>query len=139
MPSFVSAPSEVCVLFFETESILMSTQMISPPCHPIVSNTHASQIFASSPDLPPQGQLTCPPPCDRCPAHEFLKRNIQIWSLGVPIVVQWKQIRLGSTRIWVQSLALISGLGIWCCHELWCRSQTWLGSGAAVTGIVQQL
>ena len=26
------------------------------------------------------------------------------------------------------SLALLSGLSIRCCHELWCRSQTWLGS-----------
>ena len=26
----------------------------------------------------------------------------------------------------------LSGLRIWCCHELWCRSQTWLGSDVAV-------
>ena len=26
----------------------------------------------------------------------------------------------------VQSLALLSGLRIWCCSELWCRSPTWL-------------
>ena len=26
-------------------------------------------------------------------------------------------------RMWVWSLALISRLGIWCCRELWCRSQ----------------
>ena len=26
----------------------------------------------------------------------------------------------------------LSGLRIWCCHELWCRSQTWLGSHATV-------
>ena len=24
-------------------------------------------------------------------------------------------------RMWVQSLASVSGLRIWCCHELWCR------------------
>jgi len=29
-------------------------------------------------------------------------------------------------RMWVPSLASLSGLRIWCCHELWCRSQTWL-------------
>ena len=34
--------------------------------------------------------------------------------------------RLGSMRTWVQSLARLSGLKIWHCHELW------LGSGAAV-------
>ena len=28
----------------------------------------------------------------------------------------------------VQSLALLSESGIWPCHELWYRSQTWLGS-----------
>ena len=34
--------------------------------------------------------------------------------------------------MWVRSLASLSGLRIHCCHELWCRSQTWLGSGVAV-------
>ena len=28
--------------------------------------------------------------------------------------------------------ALTSGLGIQCCHELWCRSQTWLRPSVAV-------
>ena len=32
----------------------------------------------------------------------------------------------------VQSLALLSGLRIRHCCELWCRSQTWLGSHIAV-------
>ena len=35
-------------------------------------------------------------------------------------------------RLWVQSLALLSGLRIWRCRELWRRSQTRLGSGVAV-------
>ena len=35
-------------------------------------------------------------------------------------------------RTQVQSLALLSGLRIWLCCELWCRSQTWLRSGVAV-------
>ena len=30
------------------------------------------------------------------------------------------------------SLALLSGLGIRCCHELWYRLQMWLVSGVAV-------
>ena len=34
--------------------------------------------------------------------------------------------------MWVRSLALLSGLGIQCCRELWCRWQMWLGSGVAV-------
>ena len=32
-------------------------------------------------------------------------------------------------RTWVYSLALFSGLRIQHCRELWCRLQTWLGSG----------
>ena len=34
------------------------------------------------------------------------------------------------TRVW--SLVSLSGLRTWCCYELWCRSQTWLGSRIAV-------
>ena len=52
---------------------------------------------------------------------------------GVPVVVQWKGIRLGTMRLQVRSLALLSGLRIWHCHELWCRSKTWLRSGIAVS------
>ena len=39
----------------------------------------------------------------------------------VPIVAQWKWIWLVSLRMWVRSLASLSGSGIRCCHELWCR------------------
>ena len=35
-------------------------------------------------------------------------------------------------RVW--SLASLSGLRIWRCHELWCRLQTWLRSCMAVAG-----
>ena len=35
-------------------------------------------------------------------------------------------------RMWVRSLPSLIGLGIWYCHELWCRSQTWLRSCVAV-------
>ena len=51
----------------------------------------------------------------------------------VPVVAQWKRIWLGNMRLWVWSLALLSGLRIWRCYELWCRSPTWLRSGTAVT------
>ena len=47
-------------------------------------------------------------------------------------MAQGKRIRLGTLRLWVQSLALISGLGIWHCHELWFRSPTWLRSRVAM-------
>ena len=52
-------------------------------------------------------------------------------ELGVPIVAQWKQIRLGTMRLWVQSLASLSDLRIRHCPELLCRSQTQLGSRVA--------
>ena len=58
---------------------------------------------------------------------------------GGPVLVQQKRIplgkkwiRLGTKRLWVQSMALLSGLSIWRCCELWCRSQMWLGSGIAM-------
>ena len=47
---------------------------------------------------------------------------------GVPVVVQWKQIQLVPMRMQLQSLALLSGLKIWHCHELWFRLQVQLGS-----------
>ena len=46
--------------------------------------------------------------------------------------MQWKRIRRGTTRFRVQSLALLRGLRIQRCRELWCRSQMWLGSPGAV-------
>ena len=51
---------------------------------------------------------------------------------GVPTVVQQKQIRLGSVRMQVWSLASLRGLRIQRCHELWCRLQIQLGSAVAV-------
>ena len=47
-------------------------------------------------------------------------------------LAQQKRIGLGTMRFQVQFLALISGLRIQHCLELWCRSQTQLGSGIAV-------
>ena len=37
-------------------------------------------------------------------------------------MAQQKGIRLGTMRLWVPSLASLSGLRIWRCCELWCRS-----------------
>ena len=69
--------------------------------------------------------------CDvSCVPFSFKKERA-----GVPIMVQQKQIWLGTMRFWVQSLASLSGLRIWCYHELWCRSQTWLGSGISVAEV----
>lgn len=38
-------------------------------------------------------------------------------SPGLPVVAQWKQIRLASTRTQVRSLASLSRLRNWCCHS----------------------
>ena len=42
------------------------------------------------------------------------------------------RIQLGTMRLQAGPLALLSGLRIQCCRELWYRSQTWLGSEVAV-------
>lgn len=44
----------------------------------------------------------------------------------------WLTNQLVSMRMQVPSLVLLSGLRSWCCLELWCRSQTQLGSCVAV-------
>ena len=73
--------------------------------------------------------------------EHLLTSVICIWTLndlekllchGVPVMAQWKRIRLGAMRLRVPSLASLSGLRIWCCRELWCRSQMRLGSHMAV-------
>lgn len=53
-------------------------------------------------------------------------------DLGVPIVAQWKRIRLVTMKLQVRSLASLIGLRIHCCQELWCSSQTQLGPCIAV-------
>ena len=64
---------------------------------------------------------------------KFLK-NLSLTNayIGVPVVVQQKDIRLGTMRLQVPSLASFSGLRIQHCPELWCRSQGRLGSDTAV-------
>ena len=62
----------------------------------------------------------------------FVRWNKEKEHPEFPIVVQWKRIQLGTVRMWVQSLALLSGLRIKRCRELWCRSQTQLRCGVAV-------
>ena len=52
---------------------------------------------------------------------------------GVPVVAQWIQIRLRNHEVAGLIPGLLSGLRIWRCHELRCRSQMWLGVCVAVT------
>ena len=53
-------------------------------------------------------------------------------GLGVPVVAQWLMNRLGTMRLRVRSLPLLSGVRIRRCCELWCRLKTRLGSRIAV-------
>ena len=46
-------------------------------------------------------------------------------------MAQWKRIQLGTMRLRVQSLALLSRLKIWHCREQWCWLQMQLRSGIA--------
>ena len=86
--------------------VSVSTMCTNGPCkgHILASTTHCQQPIDS-------------------PAKE---------SPGVPMVVQWLMNQLVSMRTRVRSLAMLSGLRIQCCRDLWCRSQTWLRSGIAV-------
>ena len=50
----------------------------------------------------------------------------------IPLSLSRLQTWLVSMRMGVQSMASLSGLRIWHCHELWYRSQMWLRSCVAV-------
>ena len=56
---------------------------------------------------------------------EWISMEFPSWRSG-------ERIRLGTMRLRVRSLASLGGLRIWCCRELWCRSQMPLGSCVAV-------
>ena len=66
---------------------------------------------------------------------QIIQRLIRKGLPGAPIVAQQKRIQLGTMRLRVRFLALLSGLRIWCCPELWCRSQMQLGSCVAVAAV----
>ena len=51
---------------------------------------------------------------------------------GVPIVAQWLTNLTSNHEVSGSIPDLLSGLRIWHCRELWCGSQTWLGSHVAV-------
>ena len=51
--------------------------------------------------------------------------------LRVPIVARWLRNPTSNHEV-AGSLALLSGLRIWHCRELWCRSQTQLRSHVVV-------
>ena len=56
-----------------------------------------------------------------------------VWFKNLVLVLaQWKQTQLVSAKTRVQSLVFLHELRIRRCYELWCRSQTQLGSHIAV-------
>ena len=60
------------------------------------------------------------------------KKKQKFTTAGVPVMARWKQIRLGTIRFRIQSLALLSGLRIRRCLELWYGSQMCFRPGVAV-------
>ena len=56
----------------------------------------------------------------------------QNMSKAVRVVAPREQIQLGTMRLWVRSLVLLSGLRIQGCRELWCRLHMRLRSGVSV-------
>ena len=53
--------------------------------------------------------------------------NWKFLPFGIPVMAQWvKNPTLVSMRMQVRSLASLSGLRIWHCRDLWCRSRMWL-------------
>ena len=61
-----------------------------------------------------------------------MAQQVKNLTRGVPVVAQWKRIRLGTMGLQVRSLVSLSGSGIQCCHELWYSSQTRLRYQVAV-------
>ena len=76
----------------------------------------------------------CPTPIHLGSLGIHSQKNLiyKYFSRGVPVMAQWKWIRLGTVRLQVPSLASLNGLRIRRCCELWCRSQVRLQSGFGV-------
>ena len=64
------------------------------------------------------------------PKDQGQKQDFKPGWIRIHIMVQQKQIWLGSLRMQVRSLASLSGLRSQHCHELWCRQKwrSWNGS-----------
>ena len=61
-----------------------------------------------------------------------IPQRMSLYIQVVPVMAQQKRIRLRTMRFQVRSLASPSELRIWCCRELWCRSQMRFRSHIAV-------
>jgi len=65
-------------------------------------------------------------------AQEMCRLKIKHWGSSCHGSAETKGIQLGTMRLQVQSLASLTELRIWHCHELWCRLQMQLRSRVAV-------
>ena len=61
-----------------------------------------------------------------------MERNTFKSILEFPLWLSGQQIQLGTMRLRVRFLAFLRGLRIRRCRDLWCKSQTRLGSLVAV-------
>ena len=82
--------------------------------------------------LPPLLASTCPVTSSLTTCSDESKPQLEKRVLEFPLWFSRLRTRLVSRTNRVPSLALVSGLGIWCCRELWCSLQTRLRSGVAV-------
>ena len=77
--------------------------------------------------------------------NEWSSRSMKIMfeeNPGVPVVEQWLTNPTRNHEVAVLSLALLSGLRIWCCRELWCRSDPallWLWCRPAAVALIRPL
>ena len=149
LKDFKASRYDLCIWFLGSEialeSITSYTQGLeflfkysppfkcSPPKASELSRTHRLLLHVQWYLLSPRNNTM--KFCYLSPHKPALRTNPQIWKqhpLWVPIVAQQKWIKLASMRLRVRSLTLLSGLKIWRCCELWCRSQMWLGSRIAM-------
>ena len=70
-------------------------------------------------------------PCE-AEAQKQVKPKFKNFHNGVLVMARQKRIRKGTMRLQLWSPSSLSGVRIWHCRELWCRSQTWLRSRVAV-------
>ena len=121
LPAYITAHSS-------TRSL---TQWVRPGIKPASSWILVRFVSAATRGTP--SKVILKSPC----ALSIGKNPSKKMDVGVPVVAQQNRIWLGTMRLQVWSLSSLSGLRIWHCCELWCRSQTHC-SGCGV-GRQQQL
>ena len=110
----------------ELELDLSHTHHLGCSCSNAGSLTHCAGL-----GIEPKSQLfqdTADPVVPQQEIHRLLKYR----SLGVPVVAQQVTNPSSIHEDAGSILALLSGLRIQCCRELWCRSQIQLGSSVAL-------